>query len=763
MAAVDYAKLMEPVCRILLGEPNKNSTKTNLRYGTNGSLSIDLKKGAFRDWESGTGGGVLDLINRVTGLDGAGCHDWLREHGFTESENRSRSNGKRKPPHVNGEAKGNGRGHDDAVAEAEREAARADFAADPPAEDDAARKLAIAKRIAARSKPIKGTPTEAYLKRRGISIDRLSAEMLQDLRFCPAQGKYPAMMVALVRNVATGELTGSIHRTPITADGARATEEVVLEGGTREAREMPKKGLGEHGEHGMVLIGQMPQEGPVLVSEGIEDALTGSMVLGMPAVATLSMGRLKRIPLPAGVQPVMLAQKKKIADQVGWIEAAKHHSAKGHDVEVAWPGAHGDFNEMLQKDGADAVEKVLGEAETIAAKPVKPEEPSTQTAEGQPTSSPLEVCDGDDDSWIPPREFLLGTTFCRQFTSMLQAPGGIGKTSVRIAQAIAVASGRPITGEHVFQRCRVLVICLEDDINELRRRIRACRKHHDIDSLKGWLFYCAPGGRSGKLMIGEGAKREPGDLAGHIVDQIRKLKIDLVIIDPLKKAHGVNENNNSDMDEVMDLVTSIAVEHNVAVDLPHHTAKGTPEAGNAEKGRGASATKDAARLVKTLTAMTPEEAAAFALKADDRRRYVRYDYAKDNIAPAGDTKWFKLVNVQLGNATDLYPSGDSVQAIETWTPPNAWSGMNSSLANRILDAIQAGMPNGERYSDASKATARAAWQVVSKFTGKEEGPSREIVRTWVKNGVLRREQYTSPTRREPQTGLIVDPAKRPGP
>ena len=44
------------------------------------------------------------------------------------------------------------------------------------------------------------------------------------------------------------------------------------------------------------------------------------------------------------------------------------------------------------------------------------------------------------------------------------------------------------------------------------------------------------------------------------------------------------------------------------MDVPHHTNKGLAAAGDANKGRGATAAKDAARLVYTLTPMTPEEA-----------------------------------------------------------------------------------------------------------------------------------------------------------
>ena len=79
-AAADFAALIEPVATRLLGEPNRKlSSKTELRFGGRGSLSVDLGTGVFFDHESGEGGGTLDLIAREKGLDKAGCVQWLVE------------------------------------------------------------------------------------------------------------------------------------------------------------------------------------------------------------------------------------------------------------------------------------------------------------------------------------------------------------------------------------------------------------------------------------------------------------------------------------------------------------------------------------------------------------------------------------------------------------------------------------------------------------------------------------------------------------
>jgi DNA-binding Lrp family transcriptional regulator len=57
--------------------------------------------------------------------------------------------------------------------------------------------------------------------------------------------------------------------------------------------------------------------------------------------------------------------------------------------------------------------------------------------------------------------------------------------------------------------------------------------------------------------------------------------------------------------------------------------------------------------------------------------------------------------------------------------------------------------------------SRAAWQVVAEVTGKTEAQCREIIKTWVKNGVLEAYSYESPTARRDMQGLNVNPDKRP--
>ena len=168
----------------------------------------------------------------------------------------------------------------------------------------------------------------------------------------------------------------------------------------------------------------------------------------------------------------------------------------------------------------------------------------------------LDVLDvGDDDQPIPPRQWLLGNAFCREFVSGLIAPGAGAKTSLRIAQALSLASGRSLTGEHVFVRCNVLFVCLEDGMKELRRRVRAAMIHHKVrrEDVKGRLFLTTPTRMKMARTRAKGAV-VPGDLDAAIRTFVDEKKIDLVILDPIKKAHAVEENDNDDMDAVVTIL-----------------------------------------------------------------------------------------------------------------------------------------------------------------------------------------------------------------
>jgi hypothetical protein len=206
----------------------------------------------------------------------------------------------------------------------------------------------------------------------------------------------------------------------------------------------------------------------------------------------------------------------------------------------------------------------------------------------------------------------------------------------------------------------------------------------------------------------------------------------------------------------------LAHEKNCAVDLLHHTRKGTTMPGDADSGRGASSLKDGGRLVRTLTPMSSDDAKTFNISNEMRTSLVRIDNAKVNLTKrSANATWFRIVGVRLGNGTSDYPNGDEVQTVERWTPPDFWGEITTSVANQILDRIERGPEPGQRYSPAPQAKDRAAWVVIQEFCPSlNEKQAREVITRWLETGVLLKQTYPDPRDRHQKPGLFI--GKRPG-
>jgi hypothetical protein len=331
---------------------------------------------------------------------------------------------------------------------------------------------------------------------------------------------------------------------------------------------------------------------------------------------------------------------------------------------------------------------------------------------------------------------------------------------------LALATAKPLSGEHIFERSKVLLICFEDGNDEMNRRLAAAMIHNDIrpEDVRGWLYTTTPSDMKIAVRNQTGAL-DAGSLDKAIRVAVDKIGFALVSIDPIVKAHGLAENSNDDFDFVVTLLARIAIEKNVAVDYLAHERKtfgGPGEAGDANRGRGGGTLKDGARLVSTITPMSTEERNAFSLGEDQRLGLVRLDKAKDNLAPRDPTaKWFRFVSVPIGNGSGLYSAGDSVQAAEIWKPPELFASVAGDAINAVLEKLAAGMPNGSKYSTAPSATSRVAWKVLQEaWPEKSEGQCRAMLAIWIKNGVIATDSYYDQNERKERVGIVA--AKRVG-
>lgn len=369
---------------------------------------------------------------------------------------------------------------------------------------------------------------------------------------------------------------------------------------------------------------------------------------------------------------------------------------------------------------------------------------------------------------IKRREFVYGRHLIRGFVSVTVSPGGIGKTTVMMTEQIAMATGRSLLNvEPSEPNLRTLHINLEDPLDELLRRYYATLKHFKIDHEEVCDNVFLHSGRDYKVILadrGDGGIIQMPDadvLRRHIVDN----EIDVVQIDPIIKAHYLDENSNKDIDELFTILAQIADDTKCAIDAAHHVRKAaagvTVSAGDINQARGASALSGAVRAARTLGTMTPKEAEAFSINADMASWYVRIDNAKANMtAPAISADWFQRQSVELDNG-DGFNAGDFVGVLEPWQPPDAFDGLTTAVIHRILNEIKEGK-DGQKYSFRPQSNRWVGDAIVENALEKTEADAKQIVKEWRKSGLLFEDEYQNDETRKTAKGVFVDESKRPG-
>jgi len=264
-----------------------------------------------------------------------------------------------------------------------------------------------------------------------------------------------------------------------------------------------------------------------------------------------------------------------------------------------------------------------------------------------------------DPEGIPNRDWIMKGRFIPQFVTVTVAPGGGSKSTLSTLEAIAVATGKNLTGMEVIKSGGVWLYNAEDPTDELERKFVAACIHHGLDPRTlGNLFYRS--GQDEKALVF--VKNDPTHglmvhqaVVDAMIKYIRDHGIVLLILDPFVRTHRVNENDNMQIDSVVAVLSRIANVTHCAIHIVHHTRKRGNEGGQGDMdtARGASSNVSAARVVHTLNTMTEKEAKEYGIPQDQASFYVRMDDAKANfIAPTRGTVWFKRAGIKLAGGTD---------------------------------------------------------------------------------------------------------------
>lgn len=458
-------------------------------------------------------------------------------------------------------------------------------------------------------------------------------------------------------------------------------------------------------------------EGPVVVTEGFATGATVQAASGLLVYVGFSKGALldtakiaaKRHP----GRPIIVA-----ADANGVDAAERAAAAVGGRVVVPdLQGAEGsDFNDQAAHYGLDDVA-------TVFAAPAAPQEKLVRATPfaWRPTAA------------IPKRQWLYGKHLLRKFVSVDVAAGGVGKSSLKIGEALAMATGRDLYSKGLPEGALTVWLWnLEDPVEEMERRLHATAQRFNIGPSEVGERLYVDSGRDQPLVIAtegpDGAMIVRPVVDALIAEMIDR-KVDVLVVDPFISSHAVSENDNNAIDIVAREWNVVAERTGAAINLVHHVRKQNGAEATADSARGASALIGKARSVLVYNRMSDAEATSLGIDTAERKFFFRVDNDKANLAPPDATDWYRMNNVDLAN-------GDSVGVACSWTPPSAFEGITTTHLMRVQRAISEG-----KWRDNAQAKAWAGHAVANVIgldmdDKKDRARVKKLLAGWLGEGVL---------------------------
>ena len=323
-----------------------------------------------------------------------------------------------------------------------------------------------------------------------------------------------------------------------------------------------------------------PGAGPLYLVEGIGQAWACWQATGHAAVVCFGWGN---------VATVAKRLRQKEYDLVLVPDAGKEPQAEtiarelGCSVAAMPEGEANNFdaNDLLQRDGADALAALLGSAQSF-----KPE----------PLLTPVDVA-GVLARPSPPPRFVWDGYAPRGVVTLLGAHGGTGKSTIALMLAAAVATGRELFGI-ATDASPVVFASFEDGAHIVRHRLEHICQCWDINPAELAALHIVDGTANPELFACDG--RGPGSVTpaySELLALVKQTGAGLVIVDNASDAYGGDEIQRRQVRAFMRALAVIAREADAAVLLLAHVDKGTSrnERSDTEGYSGSTAWHNSAR------------------------------------------------------------------------------------------------------------------------------------------------------------------------
>ena len=560
-------------------------------------------------------------------------------------------------------------------------------------------------------------PALLYLNHRGLRASTAS----NVARFSPNVYDVPAIVFPALSS--TGEIEG--------------IQSVLL---TPEGRKRKHNGINKY-SRGVIAgnVMSVGATGPIILTEGPEDALSVRQAVGDEATVVCTFGKagMSTYNVPRASDVTICADPDLNVDAVADVLRGDGSTS----VYVVRFDALGidsvkDANDYLREVGETKLREALA-----TAKPVEQEVQEALEAERQwPT--PFTWI---DPALIPARRWIYGNHYIRSNVSVLASAGGVGKTSMQIVEALAIATGKPLLSEQVREQCNVWVVNLEDPLEEMQRRLVAAMLHFNIapEDVEGRLFLDA--GRDIQIMFasqGRDGIQVHDDLVNYMIEKIKHHKIGVAFIDPWVGANQINENDNVAMNAAVAAVRRVCDATDCSVGLVHHIRKSNGDEATVDSVRGAGSLIGAARAARVINKISQEDALKLGVSEQESLGIFRVDDGKSNLAPpAAHAVYRRMVGVEL-------PNGEYVGVATSYAMPDLFDGVTSKEALAVQRAVGEAEQADEPYRSDVRAKNWIGIAVAKTLNldldkKHEKAKARAIAKKWLETDVLRHSTWLS--------------------
>jgi hypothetical protein len=391
-------------------------------------------------------------------------------------------------------------------------------------------------------------------------------------------------------------------------------------------------------------------------------------------------------------------------------------------------------------------------AERLAAQAIAATDSAADGQAEQTWPTPVQAF---NPALLPRRRWVYDNVYIRQYLTVTASAGGIGKTSLTLAEAIAIATGKPILERPVREQTNTWVINLEDPRVEMNLRLASLMQHYGIthDHLTGKLFIDG----EDDIQITLAAEGRDGVITNDalldlMTAKIKQHNIGCVIVDPFVSIHAVNENANMQIQVVVAMLRKLARETDCAIHLVHHTRKGNGDDATVDSIRGANALIGAARAARVINRISIDDAMRLGIEEDQASGLFRIDDAKANLAaPADKALHMRTIGVEIAN-------GEWIGTVIPITLPNLFDGITAKQTRQVQQAVQAASADDPLRDNiqASRWVGHTIGQVLDIDTTEKHGKARVngIIRQWLKTDVLRVEKVFN-SKHSREIGTVV--------